>query len=151
MTISQKCQYAVRSILELAKRRGRGPVAISEIAAKQAIPPRFLEIILNEMKQGGFVESRRGVQGGYMLVGDPRNLTVGQVIRFVDGPFDPVKCGGDDMGGEPGCPLKQKCALVGLWARAKQAVESVYDATTFRDLVDEETALESAGTIDFSI
>lgn len=148
MTISQKCQYAVRAILELAKKRGRGPVPIGQVASKQAIPPRFLEIILNEMRQGGFVESRRGVQGGYMLLADPKELTVGQIIRFVDGPFSPVKCLDE---AKNSCPLKTNCALIDLWMRAKQAVENVYDTTTFQTLVEQELAMERKASADYCI
>ena len=149
MSISQKCQYAVRSVFELAKRINQGPVAIGDIAAKQAIPPRFLEVILNELKQGGFVESRRGAQGGYRLSGSPKELSVGQIIRFVDGPFDPVRCISDSD--VPPCSLKQQCALANLWRRAKQALEGVYDTTTFHELVQQEEAMERSGVTDFCI
>ena len=92
MNLSQKCQYAVRAILELAKHYGQGPVAISQIAASQAIPQRFLENILNELRPTGLIESRRGIQGGYLLARDPGTVSVGEVIRLVEGPLDPVKC-----------------------------------------------------------
>jgi len=149
MNVSQKCQYAIRSILELAKRYGMKPTSISEIAAKQVIPPRFLEIILNELRQGSFVDSRRGVQGGYMLRVNPRDLTVGQIIRFVDGPLEPVKCIGEKNNAK--CPLRNQCSLIFLWMKAKEAVESVYDGTTFQSLVEQERALEKATVIDYTI
>ena len=148
MSMSQKCQYAVRATLELAKHFGKGPVPISEIASSQAAPARFLENILNEMRQGGFVDSRRGVQGGYYLVSDPHELTVGEIIRFVDGPLDPVKC---TTGQPKPCPLKGRCSLIELWARAKDAVEQVYDGTTFQDLVDKDHQLDRAGLLDYCI
>lgn len=148
MNISQKCQYAVRAVLELAKRFGQGTMPISEIAARQAIPPRFLEIILNEMKQGGFVGSRRGVQGGYQLLMDPRQLSVGQIIRFVDGPFDPVKCVGE--GNKP-CPLKNRCSLIEVWQQAKAAVEQVYDSATFADLAEKERRFDAVKSADYCI
>ncbi|MFA6132975.1 MAG: Rrf2 family transcriptional regulator [Phycisphaerae bacterium] len=148
MRVSQKCQYAVRAILELAKRFGQGPTSISEIASSQAVPQRFLEIILNEMKQGGFVGSRRGVQGGYLLLVEPRQLTVGRIMRVIDGPFDPVRCVGE--GGKP-CPLKGHCSMIELWQRAKQAVEEVYDNTTFQDLVDREAELGSVTAANYTI
>ena len=148
MNISQKCQYAVRATLELAKRFGNGPTPIGEVAARQAIPPRFLEIILNEMKQGGFVESRRGVQGGYMLIPKPADLTVGQIIRFVDGSFDPVKCLGETAAS---CEIRSRCALMELWTQAKTAVESVYDGTNFQQLAEREFALERAGSGEYHI
>ncbi|HNS22355.1 MAG TPA: RrF2 family transcriptional regulator [Sedimentisphaerales bacterium] len=149
MNLSQKCQYAVRAVLELAKQYGHGPVAISQIAANQAIPQRFLENILNEMKPTGLIESRRGIQGGYLLTKDPSAITVGEVIRLVEGPLDPVKCLGDRD--SPCCPLKESCALINLWSRAKATVEEIYNGTSFRDLIEEERTLQRAGTIDYSI
>ncbi|MCF7668729.1 MAG: Rrf2 family transcriptional regulator [Verrucomicrobia bacterium] len=138
MNVSQKCQYALRAVFELSKRAGQGPVRIGEVADAQAIPPRFLEIILGQLKSNGYVESRRGIQGGYQIAVDPSHLTVGDLIRFVDGPFEPVKCLGAGDGAE--CRMKGRCAFVGLWRRAQQAVENVFDTTTFTDLIEEEGA-----------
>lgn len=149
MSLSQKCQYAVRAVLELAKRHGAGPVTIGDIAAEQAIPGRFLEMILNELKQGGHVGSRRGIRGGYFLVTPPGQLSVGEIIRFIDGPLDPVKCV-NIQDGKP-CRLKDSCALVGLWARAKSAVEDVYENTSFQDLVEAERTAQRKHVADFCI
>jgi Rrf2 family cysteine metabolism transcriptional repressor len=149
MNLSQKCQYAVRAVLELAKQHGQGPVAISQIAANQAIPQRFLENILNDLRPTGLIESRRGVQGGYLLAKDPAAITVGEVIRLVEGPLDPVRCIGDKN--SSCCPLKESCALIHLWNRAKAAVEAVYDGASFQDLIEEEKRLSKAPTIDYSI
>jgi len=77
MLVSQKAQYALRAVFELARRHGKGWVKISDIADTQAIPIRFLEVILGQMKQAGFVVSRRGTEGGYMLAVAPGELTVG--------------------------------------------------------------------------
>ena len=112
MNLSQKCQYAVRAVLELAKQYGQGPVPISQIAASQAIPQRFLENILNELKPTGLIESRRGIQGGYLLARDPATVSVGEVIRMIEGPLDPVKCIGDKN--DPSCSRRNGCAFVFL-------------------------------------
>jgi len=149
VNLSQKCQYAVRAVLELAKQYGRGPVAISQIAASQAIPQRFLENILNDLKPTGLIESRRGMQGGYLLAREPATVTVGEVIRFVEGPLDPVKCIGDLS--ISCCPLKESCALIHLWNRAKTAVEAVYDGVSFQDLVEQERQLSKSTPMDYSI
>ncbi len=138
MSLSQKCQYALRSLFELAKRVGEGPVSVAEIAEKQAIPPKFLELILGQLKQTGWVESYRGVHGGYSLAVAPRELTVGEVIRAVEGPLKPVRCIAGQDGGD--CPLQGKCAFTGLWERAERAVADVYDSTSLQSLVDEEKA-----------
>ena len=135
MNVSQKCQYALRAVFELSRRPAQGPVRTSEIAESQAIPTKFLELILRELKQGGFVESRRGKQGGYLLVGRPDRVTVGEIIRFVDGPVAPVRCVGGS--GRADCPLYEGCAFMGMWSRARDAVNEVFDNTTFQDLIDE--------------
>jgi Rrf2 family transcriptional regulator, cysteine metabolism repressor len=136
MPISQKTQYAVRAVFELAKRQGRGATKISEIADAQAIPQRFLENILNHLKGGGFVESVRGKEGGYLLVRPAKELTVGQVLRFVEGPLSPVECMMD--GKKVPCSMYGHCAFRSLWKRAEKALEEIYDGTTFEELVVEE-------------
>ncbi|MCX7424943.1 MAG: Rrf2 family transcriptional regulator [Planctomycetia bacterium] len=142
MQVSQKCQYTLRALFELAKRRGNGPVNAAEIAEAQAIPARFLESILHGLKNTGEVQSRRGIRGGYELVVSPDAITVGDVIRLVDNSLTPVKC-------VPGvkerhCPLKGRCVFMGVWERARQAIEQVYDTTSLQDLIDDERAAEEA-------
>jgi Rrf2 family protein len=138
MNVSQKCQYALRALFELARRRGDGPTPLGEIAEVQAIPARFLEQILGQLRQGGFVASRRGSQGGYLLAADPASLSVGQIIRFIDGPFEPVPCVAGAEAAD--CPLYGGCAFLGLWQRAAGAVAGVFDETTFQDLMDQDDA-----------
>jgi len=138
MNVSQRCQYALRALFELAKRQGQGPTTAAAIAQKQAIPPRFLELILGQLRRGEFVESRRGVRGGYVLATAPETLTIGTIIRFIDGPVAPVRCVAGHEGTD--CPLYGSCAFIGLWSRARDAVAEVYDETTFQDLVDQEQA-----------
>lgn len=136
MHVSQKCQYALRAIFELAKHEGNGPVKIGDIAKTQAIPQRFLEVILGQLKQGGFVESRRGAEGGYLLVGKPVELSVGQIIRFIEGPVAPVDC--SSAGGKAKCKLDGTCVFLPVWKRVQKAVSGVYDTTTFADLIEQE-------------
>ena len=148
MAVTQKCQYALRALFELAKREGAGAVRSADIAASQAIPKRFLEVILNQLRQGGFVESLRGKEGGFFLNRGPEEITVGDIIRFMDGPISPVDCQADKPG--HACPLKGNCAFMPMWDEARRAMESVYDGKTLRNLVDKEkkAALES---LDFCI
>ena len=107
------------------------------------------QLILGELKRSGYIESRRGADGGYLLAVSPRTLTVGDVIRFIEGSLDPVKC----LAGNDGaaCPLRGNCAFLGLWERAKEAVTRVYDDTTFQDLIEQERAANSPCTLDYSI
>lgn len=138
MMISQKCQYALRSVFELACRLGQGPVRIADIAEAQAIPPRFLEVILGQLKQSGFVASRRGAEGGYMLARPAESISMGDVIRFVDGPIAPVKCVQDGEHRE--CPLDGDCVFLDVWKRVQQVTTEIYDQTTMGDLVEEQKA-----------
>lgn len=140
MFISQKCQYALRAVFELSLRYGDGPVKIADIAENQAIPPRFLEVILSQLKQGGFVESRRGSEGGYFLSTSPVKLTVGDIIRFIEGPVEPVGCG---RGGDEDCPLLGDCVFLSMWERLGDAISEVYDSTTFQSLIEEYQQMRS--------
>jgi Rrf2 family transcriptional regulator, cysteine metabolism repressor len=138
VSVSQKCQYALRALFELAKRNTDQPTAMAQVAAAQAIPPKFLELILSELRQGGFVISHRGRGGGYVLRAKPDELTVGTIIRFVDGPVAPVKCVAGNSPAESTCAMFGDCAFVDMWSRARDAVAEVYDNTTFQDLIDKE-------------
>src|SRR5205814_10650433 len=86
MHISVKGEYALQAILDLASQRPGEPIRIADIAQRQKIPQKFLELILAGLKQAGFVESRRGAEGGYLLARPAESLTVGEVLRFVEGP-----------------------------------------------------------------
>jgi len=138
MLVSLKCQYALRAILDLACRYDEGkPVKIAETAKAQAIPARFLEVILSQLKQGGFVASQRGNVGGYYLVRAPKDISVGDVIRFVQGPLAPVECVRKGRS-KSKCPLHAGCVLLPMWDRVQKAMSDVYDTTTFQDLVGQE-------------
>ena len=137
MLLTQKCLYAVRAIFEIAARFPRGPVKIADIAQAQAIPQRFLEAILTQLKQAGFVESRRGKQGGYLLARAPATVTIGDIIRVIEGDIGPVECLSGN-GDSPQCSLYGQCAFSELWEQARVAMSQVYDGTTFQDLLERE-------------
>src|SRR5215475_6050411 len=85
MNISVKGEYAIQAIFDLASQRPGEPVKIADIARRQKIPQKFLELILAGLKQGGFVESRRGAEGGYLLARSADAITIGEVLRFTEG------------------------------------------------------------------
>ena len=138
MVVSQKCKYALRAVFELALRSGAGPVRIGEIAEVQAIPPKFLELILVELKRGGFVESRRGARGGYLLRVAPAELTAGDIIEFVDGPVVGASCPAEPSQADGS--LHSGCVFEDLWSRASQAMAEVYAAANFQDMVEKHRA-----------
>ena len=126
MNVSVKGEYALQALFDLAAIASKAPVRIADIASRQRIPQKFLELILASLKQGGFVESRRGAEGGYLLARSPEQISVGEVLRYVDGPPDassPTRRGDS--------------AFSGMWQRVDDAVNTVVDRTTFATLVRE--------------
>lgn len=149
MTVSAKCYYALRAIYALAEHRGPGPMKASEIAERQYIPIKFLEAILSQLKGGGFVNSRRGAEGGYHLARKPDEVTIGQVIRFIDGPVAPVDCVSQTRPKE--CEYPGHCPFFGFWGRVRQAIADVVDQTTFADMMKENEELGIPYVADWTI
>ena len=142
MNVTRKNQYALRAVFELAKRRGQGPTKIYEIARVQAIPTRFLEVILNKLKHGGLVNAKRGASGGYTLVVDPGDITLEDIFKRLDDSKEPshcIACMSDNN-----CPLGSDCAFMSVWDRVQQAIADVYQKTTIQDLIDNQRKMELA-------
>jgi Rrf2 family cysteine metabolism transcriptional repressor len=115
---------------------------------------RFLENILGLLRQDGIVESVRGKEGGYRLGRSPRELSVGEVIRVIQGPLATVDCyagaGADGIAGRE-CALREGCVLLPVWKRAQDAMMAVYDETSFEMLVEEERAARGCEVLDYAI
>lgn len=125
MNISVKGEYALQAVFDLAVQNSGEPIKIADIARRQKIPQKFLELILSGLKQGGFVESRRGAEGGYLLARPPDAITVGEVLRFMEG----VKTRTGGQRNEGSGPFTD------MWRKVDAAVSSVIDRTTFAELV----------------
>ena len=136
MLITKKNQYALRAIFELAKHNGKGPQKISEIAKAQAIPGKFLEVILNQLKGSGLVDSKRGFYGGYFLKCSPKDITVGDILRFMQGPGKPANCIVCVSKGD--CPFDGDCAFAPMWNKVDAAMFKIYDETIIHDLLNVE-------------
>jgi Rrf2 family protein len=147
--ISQKTQYALRAVFELARCQEKGPVKIGSIAAAQAIPKRFLENILLQLKGAGIVESRRGKEGGYQLVRNAAQLSVGEVIRLMQGPLDVVDCVSNMEFAS--CALGPDCLFLPLWKAASEAQMKVFNRTTFDDLLKQEIMRASKNISSYEI
>jgi Rrf2 family protein len=133
--ISQRAKYALRALMMLSQATSAGqPLMISEISRAQAIPKKFLEQILLELKRYGVVASRRGRLGGYVLAREPRAITFGEVLRLIDGPVAPLPCLSKiayqrcrDCADEGTCEIRQ------VFARVAAATREVLDQTTLAD------------------
>ena len=132
--ISNKCYYGLKAILELAVREGAGPVPIGEIAESQAIPVRFLESILRQLKQSGYAESARGKEGGYFLARPSKEITVGQVIRLFEGSLIAVNA--IAAASRDGAVATD--VFNALWSEADAVVNHVFDGVTFDQLASKE-------------
>ena len=125
MNISVKGEYALHAIFDLSSQPPGQPVKIADIARRQNIPQKFLELILSSLKQGGFVESRRGAEGGYLLARAASLITIGEVFRFFEG----------GQSGKSRAKRRSDSPFHDLWRRVDEAVSNVVDRTTFADLL----------------
>ena len=136
MLVTQKKQYALRAIFELARHQGDEPLKTAEIAEAQAIPVRFLEVIMGQLKRAGLVDSKRGFLGGYTLIRSPDRIRVGEIFRLLD-QEDNVAATCLACSSKGNCPFLGDCVFMPLWDRAQQAMDAVYDQTTVQDLIDQ--------------
>ena len=130
MRISAKGEYAIKAMLDLAMHRDRGLIPIQEIAARQVIPQRYLERVLLALKRAGLLTSKRGSAGGYHLTRAAEQITVGAVLRAVEGRHAPFETGGHSRRNGA-----EEHDLAALWEEIGEAVSTVVDRITFGDLV----------------
>ena len=149
MAFAQRTVYALRAVFELARKHSGNPIPIAAIAKAQGIPPRFLESILLQLKGTGILESVRGVEGGYRLARPPENISVGDVLRVVEGNLFPISCLGEKM--QENCPMKDWCVFLPMWEKANKAMLAVYDSTSFADLLNQEKAFLEESVPTFQI
>jgi Rrf2 family protein len=131
MRITYKGDYALKTILDLALHYSNSPITIHELAKRADVPIKFLEQILLDLKRGGFVESRRGKIGGYLLARPPSKIKLGEVVRFIDGPIEPVACVDKNY---RGCNDIKICLFRGIWKDIAVGISKVVDNITFEDL-----------------
>ena len=134
MKISKKGEYALKALIELAINydKGEAVTLISEVARRKAIPQKYLEQILLNLKNAGILEAKRGVGGGYSLNRLPENISLGQIIRAVEGPLAPTNC--VSVGAHVSCPDESSCGLYSVMLEVRNAVASVLDNTSLRDV-----------------
>jgi len=131
MHITYKGDYALKAILDLALHYDRGVVTIHDLAKRTDAPIKFLEQVLLDLKKGGFVESRRGKVGGYFLARSPAQIKLGDIVRFIDGPIEPLVCVEQ---GYSGCNDIYKCVFRKIWREIARCTSDIIDNITFGDL-----------------
>jgi Rrf2 family protein len=133
MKISTKGRYAIRLMLDLATYNTGEPISIKDIARRQQISEKYLEQIISVLNKAGYVRSIRGAQGGYILKREPKEYTVGMILRLTEGDLAPVSCVGSDSSE---CEKRASCVTVKIWEQINDAINGVVDNITLADLLE---------------
>jgi Rrf2 family protein len=150
--LSQKSKYALKALLVLSQEYGKGPVLISDVAARERIPQRFLELILLELKNHGILSSRKGKGGGYFLSKPPTQISVGQVLRMLEGPLAPLPCASKTAYRKcEECIDERTCGIRILMKQVRDATAAILDSTTLDDMLRRSQAASNRESLSFSI
>jgi Rrf2 family protein len=132
MKITYKGDYALKAVLDLALHYNSELVRSQDMAKRIDAPSKFLEQVLLELRKGGLIESRRGNIGGYKLSRPPARITLGDVVRLIDGDIEPISCIKDKY---TDCADSRRCVFKGIWQKVAKATSDIIDNVTFEDLV----------------
>ena len=130
--ISTKGRYAVRVMIDLAEHAGEGNIPLKDVAERQEISKKYLEIIVKELVRGGLVSGMSGKGGGYRLCRNPEEYTVGEIIELMEGTLAPVACLAP---GCPECPRKEFCKTLPMWTEYDSMVRGFFYGKKLSDLV----------------
>jgi Rrf2 family protein len=138
MNLSKRSEYALRALIDLgiARELGRPILQVSELAAKERLPIKFLEQILTQLRGAGYVETKRGKLGGYSLAKPAGRIKIGAVIRLLDGPLAPIACVSKTAYARCSCPDEQHCGLRMLMFDVRNAISRVLDRYTLDQIVE---------------
>lgn len=136
MKISSRGRYGLRAIFELALHHEEGSIPIKAIAQKQGISENYLEQLIAALRKAGLVKSIRGAQGGYMLAKEPKEITVGEVVRVLEGPFELVECIKTENE-DSVCNKADECVTRMIWAKLRDKINEVLDSITLEDMLED--------------
>ncbi len=139
MNITTKSKYAVRALVELARRNSDVPVPLMVLAEARGIPSQFLEQLFAALRRAGILQSFRGVYGGFSFNRPPDQVTVLDIVEILDGPIEPALCTSEDA-----CDKRAICSVGDVWVQAKLSVEEVLSGVTIQELALRESSLDGA-------
>ena len=135
MKLSTKGRYGVKAMLDLALHNSEGLIVLKNIAERQQISENYLEQLFATLRKAGLVNSIRGSQGGYVLANSPGNITVGSILRALEGSLAPVEC---VLEKDPAsCNRADRCVTKQLWTKIRDSVNQVVDSITLEDLIED--------------
>ncbi len=141
MRLSQKTDYGLHALLELARRYGQGPIQSTEIAARRQVPAQFLQQILLSLRHAGLLHSGRGPRGGHQLARRPEEITLLEAIEALEGSTSPAPCADPEA---TTCPERDRCVLRDVFEQVDAATRSILKGTTLADLARAEEEREAA-------
>ena len=143
MKLSTKGRSGLRALIDLAQYSGEAPVSITSISARQELSERYLEQLMSMLKKAGLVKSIRGAGGGYVLAKDMAEISVGDVLRALEGSLEPVECAGLEPDG--GCKAADYCVTKYVWQRINDSISRTVDEIRLDQLVEESRKRQCAG------
>lgn len=149
MKISYKGDYALKIVLDLAHNYPGNLAHIEDIAKRRDIPQNYLEQILLMLKKGGFVQSKKGPNGGYFLARLPKEISVGEVVRFMEGSVYPISC--VDPKAIRTCNETKSCAFYEIWKKVGDAITGIVDNINFEQLKAKEKKIKAGGAVHYYI
>ena len=135
MKLSTKGRYGLKAMLDLAAHNSEGQVVLKSIAERQGISENYLEQLFAILKKANLVKSIRGSQGGYVLAAAASEISVGDILRALEGSLAPVDCVAEDKPAQ--CSKSGRCVTKGIWEKIRDSINTVIDSTTLEDLVNE--------------
>ncbi len=138
MRLSRRSEYGLRALTDLVRHDGDGPVALAALAQRNNLPTKFLEQIMATLKHGGVVRTTLGAHGGYALAADPSTVTIGRVVRLLDGALAPLPCVSLRYYSRCSCPDEGTCALRDVMIDVRDAMLEILDKETLADLAARE-------------
>jgi len=149
MKITFKGDYALKIMLDLSLEYGGPLVQMKEIASRQDIPKKFLEQIVMILKGAKYIRTVRGPKGGIALGKEPAKITLGEIVRLIEGPTEPIAC--VSATGREKCDFENRCAFREVFGEITRLINDVVDKITFADMVERHVALGRKRVMDFSI
>lgn len=139
MKLSTRGRYGLKAMFQLALHYGEGPIPLNVIASQQELSENYLEQLFSALRKDGLIKSVRGAQGGYMLARHPEKITVGNILRVLEGDMAPVEC---VMSDAVSCDKEESCVTKLVWMRIKDSINSVIDSITLQDMLNEQKVME---------
>jgi Rrf2 family protein len=151
--LSKKSKYALKAMMVLAKEYGQGPVLISDLARRENIPHKFLELILLELKNQGLLQSKKGKGGGYFLGREPHLISVGNIVRVLDGPIAPLPCVSQTAYMRcRECRNERSCGIRIVMKEVRDATAKIMDSTSLSDMLKQvEAVVTGKESLSFAI